>query len=129
MVLDVKRGQWSTHERERIIREVALVDGYGVDIWMEQEPGNGGKESSEGTIRNLAGFRAFSERPTGEKALRADAYSVQVNNGSVILLKGTWNYAFIEEHRFFPYSTYKDQVDAASGAFQKLVGKKEVQVY
>jgi hypothetical protein len=27
--------------------------------------------------------------------------------------------------RFFPFGTYKDQIDASSGAFQKLVGKKE----
>jgi len=129
IVLDVKRGRWSTHERERIIKEVALMDGEGVDIWIEQEPGSGGKESAEGTIRNLAGFRVYSERPTGDKEFRADPYSVQVNNGAFLLLKGLWNYDYIEEHRFFPYSTYKDQVDASSGAFQRLLGKKEVKTY
>lgn len=129
LVHDVKRGQWSSHERERIIRETALTDGDGVDIWMEQEPGSGGKESAEGTIRNLAGFKAFAERPTGDKVFRADPYSVQVNNGSIMLLRGDWNAKYIEEHRYFPFGTYKDQVDASSGAFQKLLGKKEVQVY
>jgi len=42
----------------------------------------------------------------------------------VWMMRGDWNQALIEELRFFPYSTYKDQVDAMSGAFNKLVQKK-----
>lgn len=124
LIEDVRRGRWNSDKREEIIRQTALVDGTKVEVWVEQEPGSGGKESAQGTIRNLAGFRIFAERPTGEKAFRADPYSVQVNNGNVQLLNGIWNRDFIEEHRFFPYSTYKDQVDAAAGAFNKLVFKK-----
>jgi predicted phage terminase large subunit-like protein len=124
LIEDVKRGRWGTHEREAIIQETAVVDGHKCVIWVEQEPGSGGKESAEGTIRNLPGFVTKSERPTGDKVFRADPYSVQVNIGMFLLMPGTWNHLFIEEHRFFPFSTYKDQVDAAAGAFHKLVGKK-----
>ena len=124
VVEDVKRGQWSTHERESIIRETAEVDGGRCKVWVEQEPGSGGKESAEGTIRNLAGYSVYSERPTGDKVFRADPYSVQVNVGMVSLLAGPWNAKYIEEHRFFPYSTFKDQVDASSGAFSKLVARR-----
>ncbi len=124
IIEDVKRGRWGTEERERIIRETAEADGKRVEIWIEQEPGSGGKDSAEATIRNLAGFICKAERPTGDKTFRADPYSVQVNNGAFMLLNGLWNKDFIEEHRFFPYSTYKDQVDAASGAFNQLVGKR-----
>jgi predicted phage terminase large subunit-like protein len=124
VVSDVKRGRWETHERERIIRETAEADRTIVDVWSEQEPGSGGKESAQATVRNLAGFRAFSETSTGEKANRADPFSVQVNNGNVSLLRGIWNHAFIEEYRFFPYGTFKDQVDAGSGAFNKLAHKR-----
>jgi len=127
IVLDVRRGRWASHEREAIIKQTAEADGIGVDIWIEQEPGSGGKESAEGTIRNLAGFVCKAHRPTGaegDKPRRADAYSVQVNNKAFMILTAIWNREFIEEHRFFPFSTYKDQVDAAAGAFNKLVGKK-----
>ncbi|MCB0018368.1 MAG: terminase family protein, partial [Anaerolineales bacterium] len=58
-IVDVVRGQWSAQEREQIMRQTAEVDQqkYGrVAIWIEQEPGSGGKESAEATIRNLAGF-------------------------------------------------------------------------
>jgi len=124
MVEDVVRGRWGTNDREKIIRATAIADGPKVHIWIEQEPGSGGKESAEGTIRNLAGYSVRAERPTGDKAFRADPYSVQVNNKSFFLLRGEWNREYIEEHRFFPHSTYKDQVDASSGAFNKLVGKR-----
>ena len=121
---DVKRGQWSTEVRERIIKQTAAIDGDSVDIVIEQEGGSGGKESAEGTIRNLAGFRVKAERPIGDKAKRADRYSVQVNNGSFILAAADWNARFKEEHELFPNGTYKDQVDAGAGAFNFLVKKK-----
>jgi predicted phage terminase large subunit-like protein len=124
IVEDVVRGRWASQERERIIRSVAEADGLGVEIWMEQEPGSSGKESAEGTIRNLAGFRVFAETSSGKKPERADPYSVQVNNGGVMLLNGLWNREYMEECRFFPYSTYKDMVDASSLAWNKLIGKK-----
>jgi len=123
-VHDVKRGQWSTDERERIILEVARLDGRHVNIYIEQEPGSGGKESAESTIRHLAGFACYADRPTGDKAYRADPYSVQVNNGAVSLLSAPWNTSYIEEHRFFPLGTYKDQVDASSGAFNHLTARR-----
>lgn len=127
IIEDVKRGRWNTDTREEIIRQTAIADGTNCVVWVEQEPGSGGKDSAQGTIRNLAGFSVYAERPTGDKVFRADPYSVQVNNGNVSLLAGAWNREFIEEHRFFPFSTYKDQVDASSGAFGKLVTKKVVQ--
>lgn len=124
IIEDVKRGRWESHSREAIIKQTAEADGYNTDVWVEQEPGSGGKESAEGTIRNLAGFRVYAEHPTGDKVFRADPYSVQVNNGNFMMLTAMWNRDFIEEHRFFPHSTYKDQVDAAAGAFNKLISKK-----
>lgn len=121
---DMTRGQWGTDERERWIKSIALADTSMVVVWLEQEPGSGGKESAEGTIRNLAGWSVYAERPTGDKIFRADPFSVQINSGNVWMLRGAWNKALVEELRFFPYSTYKDQVDAMSGAFNKLVQKK-----
>lgn len=126
LIEDVKRGRWGTHEREKIIKETAIADGINVEIWVEQEPGSGGKESAEGTIRNLAGYIVRAEKPTGDKIFRADPYSVQVNNGAFLIMNAPWTREYIEEHRFFPFSTYKDQVDASSGAFGRLVNKKIV---
>jgi predicted phage terminase large subunit-like protein len=127
-ISDVKSGRWGTDEREAIIRSTAEADGPRVEVWVEQEPGSGGKESAQSTIRNLAGFRVFAERPTGDKVYRADPYSVQVNSGNVILLKGPWNSLFIEEHKYFPVGKLKDMVDSSSGAFTKLALRKVARV-
>lgn len=129
LVLDVKRGQWSTENRERIIKQTAEADGGLVNVWLEQEPGSGGKESADASIRNLAGFHVEKERPQGDKIYRADPFSVQVNEGNVWLLRAEWNADYIDEFRFFPLSTFKDQVDASSGAFMKLVSKRVVKIY
>lgn len=122
-VLDVVRGQWEAPEREKRIRDAAERDGRDTDIWIEQEPGSGGKESAKATIANLAGYKIRAERATGDKAVRAEPYSVQVEANNVRIVKAGWNKAFIDEHKTFPVGKYKDQIDAASGAFNKLANK------
>lgn len=121
VIMDVVRGQWEASERENIIKQVAELDGNNVTIYIEQEPGSGGKESAESTIRNLAGFRCYADRPTGDKIMRADTFAVQLNAGNVSMLRADWNAEYKRELEYFPYSKYKDQVDATSGAFNMLV--------
>lgn len=128
-ILDMVRGQFGTAERERIIKQTAQLDGLGVEIWIEQEPGSGGKESAEATVRNLAGFTIRSERPTGEKAVRAEPLAVQIEAGNVRMYQGPWNKDFFDEGRKFPLSKYKDQIDAASGAFNKLTVETPVGIF
>jgi predicted phage terminase large subunit-like protein len=120
-VEDVVRGQWSSLSRERQIRQTAELDGTAVVVWVEQEPGSGGKESAERTIMNLAGWVVYREPVTGDKLTRAGPYSAQVEARNVKLLRGEWNENFLAEHHSFPTGKLKDQVDASSGAFNKLV--------
>lgn len=119
-VLDVVRGQWDSSQREGVICQTALMDGKNVVIGIEQEPGGGGKESAESTVSRLAGFIVVVQRATVNKALRADPFSVQVNARNVTMKKAEWNFDFLNELKFFPNSTYKDQTDASSGAFTVL---------
>src|SRR5262249_41437294 len=58
----VVRGQWSALEREQVIRATAAEDGRDTRIFVEQEPGSGGKESAEATVRSLAGYIVAAER-------------------------------------------------------------------
>jgi predicted phage terminase large subunit-like protein len=126
-ILDVVRGRWEASTREKIIKSTAESDGKGVSVYVEQEPGSSGKESAQSTVRNLAGYCIYADLPTGDKAVRARPFAVQVNGGNVLLLKSEeWNGDFVEELRYFPHSTYKDQVDACSGGFAKLTTKRKV---
>lgn len=119
-LLDVQRGRWSVHEREAKKLEMAKIDGKRVLIVQEQEGGSGGQESAEDTVRRLAGYTIKLDLPRGEKELRAAPYASQVNIGNVKYLKAPWNKEYLEEMKHYPHSTYKDQVDASSGAFNAV---------
>lgn len=119
-ILDVIRVQLDSFSRERLIKRTAIYDGKACLVGIEQEPGSGGKESTESTVRRLRGWRCRILKPTGDKEDRADPFSVQVNSGNVWMVKSHWNEDYIDELRYFPYSTYKDQVDASAGAFEIL---------
>ena len=123
IVEDVIRGRWLAAERDTRImqaaqRDKAICQRYA--IWFEQEPGSGGKESAEASVRKFKGFSAFADKVTGAKEVRAEPYAGAVQNGDVSLVAGAWNREFLEEHEQFPFGTHDDQVDAASGAFNKL---------
>lgn len=123
-ITDVVRGQWSSGQRNAIVEQTAALDGERVTIWVEQEPGSGGKESAEDSIRLLAGYSVHREPVTGEKWVRAMPLAAQCEAGNVKLVRGAWNGPFIEELTGFDTGTHDDQVDAASGAFNKLAKKK-----
>ncbi len=129
LIADVVRGQWGAMRREQMIKQCAQLDNTTmrgvlniVDTWVEQEPGSGGKESAENTIRNLAGFSVKADKVTGDKEIRAEPYASQVQGGNVKLLQREWVFDFLNEHTNFPSGKFKDQVDAAAGAFNKLTG-------
>lgn len=118
VILDCVHGRWSAEQRERTIRQTAEIDGREVRIGLEQEPGSGGKESAESSVRNLAGFLVFTERPTGEKPVRAEPFSIQVEAGNVAMLRGDWNAPMLSQMRMFPAGVI-DMVDAGAGAFNE----------
>lgn len=122
-VVDLIMGRWGAAEREQVIRDAAAADRarYGdVQIVVEQEPGSGGKESAENTIRGLAGYRVLADRPSGDKALRAEPVAAQARIRNVKLVRGAWNTRFLDILTAFPTGTIKDPVDALSGAFAHL---------
>lgn len=117
---DVVRGQWSALARERVMRQTAEMDGQNVTIWIEQEPGSGGKESAQASVRNLAGFRVFTETVTGDKQTRAMPFAAQCEARNVKLVRGSWDGIYLDELAGFPFGAHDDIVDASSGAFAKL---------
>ncbi len=122
-ILHMNRFRWATDKREAEITKTARSDGKKVRIGIEEEGGSGGKDSARWTVKSLIGFLVTTDRPTGEKELRADALSTQVNAGNVSMVEGEWNQDMLDELKLFPMSKFKDQVDALSGAF-KLITKR-----
>jgi predicted phage terminase large subunit-like protein len=128
LVLEVIRGQWSSLRREQIIKQVAHKDRDTFEILpetvVEQEPGSGGKESAEATIRNLIGFDVRADKVTGEQISRCRPLAAQAEAGNVYLLKlvggGAWIQQYIDELCAYPNGANDDTVTASSGAFNHL---------
>jgi len=120
-ILHMERGQWATHMRERRIKTIAEMDGPDTYVYLEQEPGSGGKDSVMLSLEMLeSSAPAYADRPIGDKIYRADPFSVRVNNGDVVMVEGAWNQDCFDELSDFPESKYKDQVDSMSGAYMKI---------
>ena len=119
-ILDVVRAQLDSGEREKLILNTTKRDGKRVTVGIEQEPGSGGKESAQATVKRLAGYRVKVVPAIGSKEDRADEWSSMVNAEAFKMKRADWNTELLEEMKFFPYSTYKDQVDAGAGAYTIL---------
>ena len=126
VVADVRRGQWSALDRERVIRQTVMSDHEiypTVKVYVEQEPGSGGKKSAEATVRMLAGYSAQADRVTGAKEVRADPFAAQWQAGNVRIVAAPWNWAYLNEMETAPAGKYVDQMDASTGAFNKIASK------
>jgi predicted phage terminase large subunit-like protein len=116
----VIRGQWSSLDRNSMMRQMAVMDGSGEEIVLEQEPGSGGKESAEISVRELAGFNVHAGTVTGTKEARARGFSAQAEARNVKLVAGPWNEDYLAELHAFPNGAFDDAVDASSSAFNRL---------
>jgi len=127
-VEDVQAGQWSINERNARMLQMAVLDKercesskVKIQTWIEREPGSGGKESAEISVKELAGHPVFCDTAKIDKEVRAEPFSSQVAGGNVSCIIGSWTDAFFGQLELFPKGTWIDQADAASGAFNKLV--------
>jgi predicted phage terminase large subunit-like protein len=126
----VARGQWGEFERERNIKQCAELDTSSVTIYVEQEPGSGGKESARHTvIHTVPGFACYADRVRGDKYFRARPFAAMVQALNVSLIRGPWNEAYLSElHNYDPTADgWKDQVDGSSGAFNKLTAGRPLE--
>lgn len=120
VIEDVVRGQWRASKRESVIKQTARLDGPDVIMWIEQEPGSGGKESAEATIANNPGYLVYADRVTGDKVTRAEPLSAQAEGGNVDVVEADWTKGFLRRMHAFPDGKFLDETDAAAGAFNKL---------
>lgn len=108
---------------EKLIINTASQDGRHCEVVVPQDPGQAGKSQAQYLVGKLAGYRARSALETGSKEARAMPFASQCEAGNVVLVRGDWNEAFIEELCGFPTAAHDDQVDAAAGAFEALTNR------
>lgn len=119
-VLDVIRADVTPYHADQLIRQTARLDGPACRILEEQEPGSSGKAVVQRRLRDLAGYAYRGVPATGDKITRARPASSLAEAGLIILTRGAWNAAFLDEVTIFPHAAHDDQVDALSGALQAL---------
>jgi predicted phage terminase large subunit-like protein len=117
---DIKRFQKNPNDVEAEILKTAKEDGKGTEIWMEEEPGSSGKKVIEDYKKTLKDFSFRGQKESGSKVLRANKAAADAGHFKIKLVQGFWNTPFLDEIEFFPDSKFKDQVDAFSGAYDKL---------
>ena len=120
-VEDVRRDKLSGAGVETFMLNTARQDGVGVPIDFPQDPGQAGKSQAKYLAGRLAGYRVHYSPETGDKVTRAEAFAAQAEAGNVKLVKGPWNDDYINELALFPGGKYKDQVDASSRAFHRVL--------
>ena len=126
-IADVVRGRWSPKERNDVMHQTAEMDlaryGLGrVDLWIEREPGHNALESTNILSQKLARFAPRFDKVATNKETRAKPLSAAIEAGNVAVLNAAWTKGFIDELCAFPNPrVHDDQVDAASGAFNKLI--------
>lgn len=118
---DVRRLRETSWKVEQAIQNTASADGKSVPIGTAQDPGAAGKAQAAYLVRQLAGYVVKTEPETGSKETRAAPLAAQAEAGNVMLVKAGWNDDFIDELCSFPNAAHDDQVDAAAGAFRRLL--------
>lgn len=105
----------------KTIIQTAYLDGKDVPIYIEQEPGSGGKNqvAAIAALPDLAGFtiRAHDPKKLGDKIMRAQPWFSKAEHGLVYLVQGSWNSSFINQVANFPNTRHDDLVDSVSGCF------------
>lgn len=119
---DVVRVQEDATAVERLLITTASQDGIQVYGSIPQDPGQAGKAQAQYLIRQLRGFKYTASPETGDKVTRAEPLAAQAGAGNVLMVRGDWNEAFLEEASVFPAGKFKDQIDAATRAFSELLG-------
>lgn len=127
-VLDVTRKRRTPGGVRKLVSSIAQQDSKAVPVWIEQDPGQAGKDQiqSYASMPELNGFTVKGNPPTGSKIVRAEPVSARAELGQVKLVRGEWNAAFLDEADVFPLGEHDDQIDAVSGAFSILSGKKPI---
>lgn len=122
-IIDVTRDRLEIEQAEEKLVGVVREDGRGTHQSIPQDPGSAGKSQKSHLGKELQGYEFSITPESGDKADRAIPVASQWNNGNIKMVRAPWNAAFLAELAFFPRGTFKDQVDALSRAYQRIISQ------
>ena len=102
-MLDLIHFRGSPKTNEDTINQTAQIDGKGVGVYMEQEPGSAGVDTIDHYARYvLPGYVFQGIRSTGSKELYAGPVASAAEAGNFFILRAPWNRVFLDEFEAFP---------------------------
>jgi predicted phage terminase large subunit-like protein len=113
-------GFWEWLDIKKQILETAKEDGAQVEIWVEQEPGSGGKnqvaEIANYIKDQLPGWfvNGHSPRDDGDKVMRANYWFAEAKLGLIFVVAGSWVKPCFKQLDSFP-GRHDDRIDSISG--------------
>jgi len=122
-IVDMRRDRLTPLNVERLVKSTAEADGRAIPIFIEQEGGSSGVSLIDHYRREvLKGFTFYADKKGVNKEIRAMPLSAAAEAGNVFLVRGAWNKDFLDEIDLFMtgMEDHDDQVDGASGAFEKI---------
>jgi predicted phage terminase large subunit-like protein len=111
---------------EARVLQTAKLDGQATRIYIEQEPGAGGKTLIDYYTRQLAGYSISPDRPATDKVTRASPAASQAEAGNILLVRSPWVTDFLDEVEAFPVGSHDDQVDTMSAGLGILTSSSNI---
>jgi predicted phage terminase large subunit-like protein len=119
-IMDATWDQISPSATNKKLYTLATQDGRGVRVRWEEEFGASGKRDTAHLVKLLDGWITGGISPWGDKVMRAKPLAVQAQAGNVKVKRGPWNRRWLGQMHGFPDTPHKDEVDAASGAYEAI---------
>ena len=132
-IMNVTRERKEIEEAEAHIIETASADGPGVVQDLPQDPGSAGKSQKRHLAPRLAKAGVaeyYITTESGDKAIRAIGVASLWNTGNIVLVgnpSDPWVAPFLSEVASFPRGEFKDQVDALSRGYARVITTTEEQ--
>lgn len=116
-------GFWKYDEILDHIVHIAELDGPYVTIYLEEEPGSGGKNQVAAIAKHIkeklgSHYKVIGHPPRGigDKVMRANVWFAEAANGQFYMVQANWNEGFLEQLDEFPAGKKDDKIDSVSGA-------------
>jgi phage terminase large subunit-like protein len=113
-------GFWLWDKIKENIRNVAINDGPGVVVYIEQEPGSGGKNQVAEISALLRPFniqvKAHNPKDDGDRVIAANTWFAEAALGLWWICAGLWNQKFFGQLDSFPDpQSHDDRITSISG--------------
>jgi predicted phage terminase large subunit-like protein len=122
-----RSGFWKYDDILKNIVEVAERDGPYIKIYVEEEPGSGGKNQVAAIAKHVkktlgSHYQVIGHPPRGigDKVMRANVWFAEAANGQFYMVHGNWNEGFLDQLDEFPAGKKDDKIDSVSGARHSL---------